>query len=557
MGICIQKRQIITISNPDQNQQKAEEENKKVSDRKEEIILINDNQIKTLSNKNLHSNKKIQKTITFIGGKNYNDQKVTNQSSKKLILNENEANYYINDKGERVENNKQTSDFYKVIKKLDLIKNDNNQNQFEKDNKIDFDNDNEDNRNIINNYETIYDSNIKHKIKNHFFQKISFKKNKNSNTKTTNIDNTNTNYYNSENSNSKQVFISNLYELFNLDNDYYITKKLSFIVLLKASAIAFYDYMTENCLLPQERRLSIPAHNKMNKYEKRNIKELLIKSKSLLPLNQQRVVNKNTVLMLNPDENRFFLTSIRLEEAPNFNILPIMDDIEIKYLTENELKSRVNNITLLEENEIYIMYIASYEVNSEKIISLFDENKSNNSLNSTINQSTVILKVYKSKTKFQENINYIYRNYYKNILRPDEILIVDNTQYLIYKKKCILLQKADLKLEEFLSITRQFLLFYEYSHKQIKAAGYRLFDNSVLYGNNYKNKYDKIIYIHEFSGLEYCKDLNNCRSYSTFNEHNNKTDFKCQFKNEMKNDLIEVGSFLYKFTFGFSPDLNK
>lgn len=377
----------------------------------------------------------------------------------------------------------------------------------------------------------------KEKLKAHFFQKISHKKKP--------VNKLNRSIEESNSSLSKTQLVNNIHYLLNMDEDYYMTKKISFIILLKSTAIAYIDYLKENNMLENLRRYSNPIKLDNSEEIKKSLMnkgELMLRAKSLLPFQTQKSNKKsnNLFLQLSTNTSRFCLQRTCLEDAPDFNLLPILDDIEVIYLKENELQKKLQIIKCFVENDVYCLYTASYEINKERIISLFTDDKSvksSSSLDSSIQNNLVLLKVYKDKKIFIDNINFLYRNYYKNYLRPDEIIIVDNTQYLIYKKKLSLLSDDMVNSEKMFSYGRDLLLVLEYSHLYLNISNFKLMTENLLLYN--KSKYEFIVYIHEFSNIIESKVDNE------------------QYKHGLLDDLYSIGAILYKLAFGYYPDLLK
>ncbi len=336
---------------------------------------------------------------------------------------------------------------------------------------------------------------------------------------------------------NKQLFLSNLYTLLNFNEEYFVIKKLIFIISLKAAAVDLID-SNEKIKAKQSNKSIL---SKMKYDSPSTLGNKLFKSKSLLTLNY--LSKPGTILRLNQNEKRFCMNSLKLsDDEQSLNILPLLDDIEIIYFSEYELQEQINIINLIEENDVYSLFNAEYivnEFNEQEIdndhdcIVKINESSSNSTL--IDKKSFILLKVYKERSNFHKNMSFIYKYYYRNILRPDKIIIVDNMNYLVYHKNATLLSKSNPSSNDKVTfIVRDLILFIEYTSQIIEYSDFGLLENSVLLCQSNEDS-KETIYIHEFSQIK--------------SKHISEPDFT----QGVENDLYNIGCLGYKLLYGNIP----
>ena len=367
------------------------------------------------------------------------------------------------------------------------------------------------------------EKNHKEKLKLYFFRKISVKR-KEGLTKSTALDGTDSGC------STESKLVSNINEIIKHEDGYYLSKRLIFIILLKVTSVEFINYMAKNDKLIKKRKLTNP----INMYKQ-------IKSSSIvIKFNKAKTLTSSSILKLNANQNRFSKQVFCLEEAPKINLLPVLDDIELIYCKEIELQTKLQIIKCLDDTPIYGLFSANYEYNNERILSVFSDHHSQNSHNSLINNNIVMIKIFKDKKIYNENLAFLNKNYYKTILRPDEIVITEQNQYLIYKNKVFIsLFDTEVTTDKLINIGRDLLLTTEYFHNFLKLSNLKLQGRLVICYNSHTQTKEEEVYLHEFSNL------------------NNSTNDISLYKKLCLEDLYSVGSILYQLAYGYLPDKTK
>lgn len=354
------------------------------------------------------------------------------------------------------------------------------------------------------------------------------------------------NCINSYSSNSKQhLFATNINYALGYCEEYSNILKKEILIYLKAAAIELFDYRfklninKKNNLFNnyfnyefdklnsdniENNSISINMNcNIYNRIIKDNNKNFDLENESINNANYVRsnsnliksskciILNNNdncaNVLNISIDKKRFGYQINTINEISQYNLLPVLDDISIYHISQIELNNKIKVIKTLVDDKTkpYILYLINY-IESDEAKANLSNSKDFSSKNKKKSQ-IAMLKLYKDYYTYNKNINFLYTTYYSNIIRPDEIIFVDNSPYLIYKREFVTLDKTEIETENNILLMRKGLLFLEYMHNIINAYNFDfdkwnfLIEKKKSFNSNNSNDFNDLNYLNESSDM--------------------------------------------------------
>lgn len=314
---------------------------------------------------------------------------------------------------------------------------------------------------------------------------------------------------NQMNLNEQSTVIHNLHEILGYSSEYYIVQKMSFIVLLKASAIHVTDfikmqpgfnYKSQNTDHHFKHSSSMHNHDKQFLRSRTEGNKFISKDKKNVFDSSLQYIN------LSPNKNRFGFNKCSLVMSPDYDILPLLDDIEvIKINSFSDFEKKVKHLEKFYENDIYLLYYAKYEGfleyksprNSNSNLLKLEEKYS-----SAIREYNSIIKVYRDKNNLKKNLKFLYSNYHTNYLRPDQIMYLAENAYLIYNVIGVRLydNQSFLDSDSLIGFTRQMLIMLEFSHTSLRVGGFGISIDSVIVIENTEIN-DINFFLHDFTTI--------------------------------------------------------
>lgn len=344
-----------------------------------------------------------------------------------------------------------------------------------------------------------------------------------------NLSSTGDNYSSSNSSLYKNLLIGYVLSGFrNVNENQSLITTQNFLIYLKCSAIEVADFIYQK--------------NKKKKLDKRKNKQnynIQVNSKDLIRDADNDVVNITSTsnnkssdsnnnsnnAIENQSQSVLFKSVLKLANYKTpfdpiylngnnkYNISKTLDDIEVfsisksSFLSKFMIKKTINSI-----DERYILYTAERNIQENNINNVNNINNTNNmnsasnesefnSLNDTFIKSTCLVKNYFKYKHYYNDICFLQRNYHKNILRPDEIYIVDEDIFFIYNIQENALS-VKINCEEWVfSLSRQMFIFLEYCHKYADVCCLNLKKHMIIF----TDEITKTVFFasHDFSDMSY------------------------------------------------------